>query len=160
MHGYPTILGYGLGSDPFVRGVELNGDDAPDLSVESIGELLSIELAHEQVDAWQSSYSNSEDRRNREREKEEDAIKAAETKREWQSYPSTLNDRYHNAALSLAYALKTGVYNRLGKLSDDRALALSDFLDLVDWTTPQSWSVRTGLVKELRLRFHDVVISS
>ena len=160
VHGYPTILGYGLGSDPFVRGVELNGDDAPDLSVESIGELLSIELAHEQVDAWQSSYSNSEDRRNREREKEEDAIKAAETKREWQSYPSTLNDRYHNAALSLAYALKTGVYNRFGKLSDDRALALSDFLDLVDWTTPQSWSVRTGLVKELRLRFHDVVISS
>ena len=160
VHGYPTILGYGIGSDPFVRGIELNGDDAPDLSVESIGELLSIELAHEQVDGWQSSYSNSEDRRNREREKEEGAIKAAETKREWQSYPSTLNDRYHNAALSLAYALKTGVYTRFGKLSDDRALALSDFLDLVDWTTPQSWSVRTGLVKELRLRFHDVVISS
>ena len=162
VHGYPTILGYGIGSDPFVRGIELNreDDDAPEMSAESIGDLLSIELAHEQVDGWKSSYSNSEDRRNREREKEETAAKAAELKHEWQSFPSTLNDRYHNAGLSLAFALKTGVYNGFGKLSDDRALALSDFLDLIDWTTPQAWCVRTGLVKELRLRFHDVVVSS
>lgn len=160
VHGYPTIFGYGIGSDPFVRGIELNGEDVPEMSAESIGGLLSIELAHEQVDGWKSSYSNSEDQRNREREKKEAADKAAEVKHEWQSFPSTLNDRYHNAGLSLAFVLKTGVYNGFGKLSDDRALALSDFLDLIDWTTPQAWSVRTGLVKELRLRFHDVVVSS
>ena len=160
VHGYPTIFGYGIGSDPFARGIELNGEDVPEMSAESIGDLLSIEMAHEQVDGWKSSYSNSEDQRNREREKKDAAAKAAELKHEWQSFPSSLNDRYHNAGLSLAFALKTGVYNGFGKLSDDRALALSDFLELIDWTTPQTWSVRTELVKELRLRFHDVVISS
>ena len=60
----------------------------------------------------------------------------------------------------MVFALKTGVYNRFGKLSDDRALILSDFIDLVDWATPQTWSVRTGMLKEIRLRFHDVVVSS
>jgi len=156
--GYPTILGYAVGSDPYSRGIELNGGE-DSMSPDLIGDLLSIELANEALDAWESSYSNSEDRRNRQKEKKEEGTKAAELKKEWQSFPSTVNDRYHNAGLSLAFALKSGVYDRFGKLRDDRALVLSDFLDLVDWTTPQAWTVRTGLVKELRLRFHDVVVA-
>lgn len=75
----------------------------------------------------------------------------------WNEYKSTLNERYHNAAVSLAFVLKTSVFvNRDSKLDDRRASAFRDFLELVDWATPQQWHVRTGLVQTLLQNMGDV----
>ncbi len=69
------------------------------------------------------------------------AIKSALKNRERLEYKSALNDRFHNAAVSLAFVLKTGVFV---KRSD-----YIDVLQLVYWATPQSWSIRTGMVEEV-----------
>jgi len=83
----------------------------------------------------------------------EQGHKAAKKKLSWHNHePHTHNDRYHNAALSLAFAVKSQLFQTLtedGKMEPKRKVALTDFLNLLDWATPQSWKLRTSFIKEL-----------
>jgi hypothetical protein len=67
----------------------------------------------------------------------------------------------HNAAVSLAFVLKSGIYvHREDGLDDNRALALKEFLELVDWASPQAWSIRTGMIQDLLHNLPEIVSSS
>ena len=80
--------------------------------------------------------------------------KAARIKTSWHEHePHTHNDRYHNAALSLAFAVKSQLFQTLtedGKMEPKRRRALQDFLNLLDWATPQSWKLRSSFIRELQ----------
>jgi thiol-disulfide isomerase/thioredoxin len=142
--GFPVVLGYAIGESIEDVGWELNRVDTT-MTAESIAEVLSLTLAHEPKDVHRrTDFSNSDDRRAYEREMVEMGHQAALKKKEWHEYPhQSLNDRYHNAATSLAFALRTGVFmKRENALDDKRRLALVDFVGVVDWASPAHWHVR------------------
>ena len=118
-------------------------------------------LTHEARSFSTSGYSNSEEQRRHIDRVNRKAADAVELKKYWHEYePNTLYDRYHNAALSLAFYLTSGVYVQNGYLDDKRSLALSEFLYLLEWMVPLSWDVQTVLVRELRRDLGTVVVKS
>lgn len=132
------------------KGIELNPVDGPSMTAETIASDLELSLVQEPKNMTLRNFTNSDDRRAFELEQAQMAKTAAEKKRSWQSYPSTIDERYHNAAVSLVFVLKNGVYlEREDRLDDIRALALKEFLELLDWTTPQGWHIRSGLIRDL-----------
>ena len=142
IEGFPIVLGYGLGESIEDRGWELNKEGTT-MTAESIAERLEITLAHEPKKVKTHIFTDSEDRRNYQTELEALADVAAQEKKLRHEHKSTLNERYHNAAVSLAFVLKTSVFLKRGtELGGRRASALNDFLELVDWASPQQWHVR------------------
>lgn len=118
-----------------------------------IGEMLGLDLAHEAVQLFDWDIEDEETRAKIEKKLIDQGHKAARVKKAWHEHdPHTHNDRYHNAALSLAFAVKSQLFQTLtsdGKMEPKRKDALVDFLNLLDWATPQSWKLRTGFIKEL-----------
>eukprot|EP00978_Attheya_sp_CCMP212_P014329 scaffold36408_cov53-Attheya_sp.AAC.2 len=158
--GFPTVMGFPAGFNIEERGRDLNALGDTKFSAQKIADELGITLAHEAKSFFTSKYSDSKDQKDHDERIAKQSMEAAELKTSWHHEPSTINDRYHNAATSLSFALKTGVYLVDGETLDSRrALVLQDFLDLVDWASPQSWQARTGLVQELRQTFNEKVIS-
>jgi thiol-disulfide isomerase/thioredoxin len=148
--GFPVVLGYRVGMDINEKGIELNPVDGPSMTAETIASDLELSLANEPMNVTSRNFTNSDDRRAYEEEQAQMAKRAAEMKSSWQSYASTSDERYHNAAVSLAFVLKNGVYiQREDRLDDIRALALKEFLELLDWTTPQAWRIRSGMIRDL-----------
>lgn len=159
--GFPVVLGYRLGANLHERGIELNPIDEPEMTVGSIARDLHLELAYVPKEMSIRNFTNSEDRREYEERQVHQAEEAATTKQAWHEYSSSLDERYHNAAVSLAFVLKNGIYvDRKDGLDDNSALALKEFLELVDWATPQAWSIRTGLIQDLLHNLPDIVSSS
>lgn len=139
-------------------GFELNVRGIP-MTAETIADTLHLTLAQEVKDVRKErSFGSLEEKDAFFANQKKQAVDAATRKRSWQDYPSSLNERFHNAALSLAFALKTGVFVKTtSSLDDKRALALQEFLELVEWTTPQNWHVRTGMVQEVLGNMGDIV---
>ena len=149
--GFPALLGWKLGESKANAGLWLNPNRWK-ATADRIGEMLELDMANEEVEVidWDldDEMKASHDLRRIERGR-----KAATLKTSWHEHaPHTRNDRYHNAALSLAFAVKSQAFQTLtddGKMDPKRKRALIDFLNLLDWASPQSWELRTGLVKEL-----------
>lgn len=150
--GYPTVLAWKQGEPKTIVGVCVNEEDEP--TAESLAEVLGLDLANEELETWEYEFNNTEDRLAHEAEMKELARHAAKEKKSWhEQRHNTHNDRYHNAALSLAFAVKSQLFQTLtddGKMDPKRRRALDDFLNLLDWATPQSWRLRTGLIMDLQ----------
>mmetsp|Transcript_14891 Transcript_14891/g.24400 ORF Transcript_14891/g.24400 Transcript_14891/m.24400 type:complete len:803 (+) Transcript_14891:59-2467(+) len=160
--GFPTIIGWKKGDSFEKAGIVLNDDEEihPDL----IGEMLELDLANEAVEVYEWEFETEKERIDYEKEQAKKAKKAAMKKTSWHQYtPHTHNDRYHNAALSFAFAVKTQLFQTLtadGKMEPKRKNAMVDFLNLMEWATPPSWNLRTGFVKELQWSLDLDAISS
>ena len=156
--GFPIVLGYSIGMDIAKRGIELN-EQGTTMTAELIAEYMHLTLAQESIDVHKpKSFGSLEEKDEFIDHQKQQAIDAATLKRKWQEYPSSLNARYHNAALSLAFTLKTSVFVKTtSSLDDKRALALQEFLELLAWTTPQNWHVRTGMIQELLQKMGSIV---
>mmetsp|Transcript_10423 Transcript_10423/g.22527 ORF Transcript_10423/g.22527 Transcript_10423/m.22527 type:complete len:213 (-) Transcript_10423:292-930(-) len=130
----------------------MNEED--DIEAESVAEMLELDLAHEQVRLFDWGIKDEEQRKKVMEKLAEKAHKAAVTKTSWHEHePHTHNDRYHNAALSLAFAIKSQLFQTTtsdGKIDPKRKRALVDFLNLLEWASPKSWKLRTSLVRELQ----------
>ena len=169
--GYPAVMGWkgdgGLDeseySNTLYMGMMLNEDDG--FSADSIAEDMGFEIAQEEkVDGVGDSedgeeFSNSQDKREFEEWKAERGTSVATEKHESFEYDHDINERFHNAAVSLAYILKTGVYTSRKKLSHSQESALSEFLTLVEWATPSTWSVRSAMVTDLVYHFDEIIKS-
>jgi thiol-disulfide isomerase/thioredoxin len=156
--GFPVVLGYRLGANLHEAGILLNPIHGSEMTVGSIARDLHLELAYAPKEIDTLNFTNSEDRREYEERQLHQADEAAATKQAWHEYSSSMDERYHNAAVSLAFVLKNGVYvQRRDGLDDNRALALKEFLELVDWATPQAWSIRTGLIQDLLHNLPEIV---
>jgi len=152
IHGFPTIIGWKQGESKGHIGLEMNEEE--NIDADMVGEMLGLDMAHEAVELWDWDEDEDEESQALLHKKSiEQGHKAARTKKAWHEHrPHTHNDRYHNAALSLAFAVKSQLFQTLtedGKMDPKRKSALLDFLNLLDWATPQSWKLRTGLIKEL-----------
>lgn len=148
--GFPFIYGWKIGTNIAEKGIELNPPGRK-ITAESFAHYLGLTLASERKDFKSTNSTTPENA-------EAMAIKSALEKRERLEYKSVLNDRYHNAAVSLAFVLKTGVFvKHTDYIEDSRALALNEFLQLVYWATPQSWSIRTGMVDEILSKMGDII---
>ena len=127
------------------------------------GEALELDLANEEIELIQLDFNNSEDRLAYDAKMDELAKQAAKVKLSWhEHHPHTHNDRYHDAALSLAFALKSQLFQTLtddGKMDHKRKRALIDFLNLLDWATPQSWKLRTGFAMELKRKIKSEAVN-
>ena len=143
-------------------GIVMNEEEEiyPDL----VGVMLELDLAHEAIDVYEWEFETEEERLEYEKKQAKKAKKAAQVKTSWHQFsPNTHNDKYHNAALSLAFAIKTQLFQTLtedGKMELKRKKALIDFLNLLEWATPPSWHLRTGFVKELQWSLDSDIISS
>ena len=174
--GYPTLLGWRGG------GGDGNGDKTTlymnmkepgaklnenwDVTVDSIAVMMGFDVAQEAKhhDEEESKYSNSEDQRRYEESKIQRAKDLAQHKTFRYESDVGINARYHDAAVSFVYVLKNGVYTSSTTakknpfLDGVRVEALFDFLTLVHWASPGSWSVRDVLVDDLVEHFHDIVV--
>lgn len=97
----------------------------------------------------EETYSNSTDQKEWDTWKESRIKEVVHDMRESFEYENDINDRFHNAAVSLAYVLKEGVYTSKKRLTVAQQSALREFLGLVEWATPLDWNVRTTLVRDL-----------
>eukprot|EP00584_Thalassiosira_punctigera_P012723 CAMPEP_0172547888 /NCGR_PEP_ID=MMETSP1067-20121228/17314_1 /TAXON_ID=265564 ORGANISM="Thalassiosira punctigera, Strain Tpunct2005C2" /NCGR_SAMPLE_ID=MMETSP1067 /ASSEMBLY_ACC=CAM_ASM_000444 /LENGTH=736 /DNA_ID=CAMNT_0013335037 /DNA_START=252 /DNA_END=2462 /DNA_ORIENTATION=+ len=150
--GFPTILGWKVGDSKAIRGIEMNEDE--NIEPDMVGEMLELDMAHEAVQLFDWGIEG-EEKKNAIMEKlTQQGHRAAAKKLSWHEHePHTHNDRYHNAALSLAFAIKSQLFQTVtadGKVETKRKRALVDFLNLLEWASPQSWKLRTGFVKELQ----------
>ena len=157
---YPTIVGW-RGGTRFGNitdfGAYLNEYE---FDANTIASNLEFELAEETIkyDKEESKFSISEDQREYEQNKLQKGKDIAQEKTEQYEFEHDINDRYHNAAVSLAYILKNGVYASSKKqLTAQQKIALHDFLILVDWASPQTWDVKSVMVRDLLNRFDDVI---
>lgn len=186
--GFPTIFGWKHGESLESPGIALNDDGEPD--ADDVGELLELDLAHEEKGLFNWTFETDEDRESYEKDMIEQAKKAARTKKLWhETKPNTHNDRYHNAALSLSFAIKSQLFQTVtdeGEMDPKRKAALMDFLNLLEWASPQvgarrysvilwlrcassnralssrnpqSWQLRTTFVKELQRRISSDAIA-
>lgn len=158
--GYPTMLGWKLGADVSKLGIDLM-DEGP-MNADKIGELLALDLANEEVSLSRNKFNTTEEQLAHEAEMNKLAQKAVEQKRSWhEQYPHNHNDKYHDAALSLAFAIKSQLFQttRDRTIENKRRRALMDFLNLLDWATPQSWGLRTGIVTDLQWRIESNVLN-
>lgn len=147
--GFPFIYGWGIGMNIEEKGIELN-PPGKRMTADKIGDALGLKLALEKKDLSLRNTTVLDIGEAR-------AIELALEKQKQLEYKSTMNDRYHNAAVSLAFVLKTAVFVKHSNYVDEnRALALNEFLQLVAWATPQSWSIRTGLVEEVLSKLGDI----
>jgi len=148
--GFPLVVGYGIGMNIAELGYELNPTGMK-ITAETIADTLHLTLAHEIKDVpKERSFDSLEEKDAFYAKQKQLPIEAANRKLSWQEFSSSLNERYHNAAQSLAFALKTGVFVKTStSLDDKKALVLQEFLELVEWTTPPNWHVRTGMVQEI-----------
>ena len=142
IEGFPTVFGWKQGDSLESPGIALNDDGEPD--ADDVGELLELDLAHEEKGLFNWTFETDEDRENYEKDMKEQAKKAARTKKQWhETKPNTHNDRYHNAALSLSFAIKSQLFQTVtdeGEMDPKRKAALMDFLDLLEWASPQVWA--------------------
>ena len=152
VHGFPTILGWKQGESKANRGIEMN--EEYNIEADSVGEMLGLDLAHEAVELYDMEVDDDETIAKNAKKWMEQGRKAAKLKKSWHEHtPHTHNDRYHDAALSLAFAVKSQLFQTMGddgKMDPKRKKALIDFLNLLDWATPQSWNMRVGLIKKLQ----------
>ena len=125
-------------------------------NAEKVAEMLGLELAHEEVEVDDWYLEGGEGWNETIATAIENAQKAAMRKLEWHEHaPHTRNDRYHNAALSLAFAIKTQTFQVVstgGTMDPKVKRALVDFLSLMDWASPQSWKLRTEYVKDIQMK--------
>eukprot|EP00934_Nitzschia_sp_Nitz4_P007692 Nitzschia sp. Nitz4//scaffold62_size106224//75924//77663//NITZ4_004364-RA/size106224-processed-gene-0.36-mRNA-1//1//CDS//3329555880//7682//frame0 len=147
--GYPFVMGFPLGANISQPGIQLNPWEGPEMTVETIAKTLNLNL----TDIPGLSVGNLT---NVTDEPLHRGLEAARRKHEWQTSSSTIDARYHNAAVSLIFALKDGVFVDSDKLDSRRAAAFRDFLQLLDWTTPQNWHVRS-LVREILTNFEETI---
>ena len=130
----------------------MNEED--DIEPDMVGEMLGLDMAHEEVELFDWDIEDEGAKEKIMKKLTEQGHKAAAKMLSWHEHePHTHNDRYHNAALSLAFAVKSQLFQTLtadGKLEPKRKRALVDFLNLLEWATPQSWKLRTSLIKELQ----------
>ncbi|KAL7542686.1 hypothetical protein ACHAXR_011992 [Thalassiosira sp. AJA248-18] len=154
--GFPTILGWKQGESFANRGIGLN--DEGEIEPEMVAEMLDLDLAHEAVEQFDWEIEDPEQQQIIDLKLIAQGQKAARVKTAWHEHePHTHNDRYHNAALSLSFAIKSQLFQTLtedGKMEPKRQRALVDFLNLLDWATPQSWKLRTSFVKELQWKMN------
>lgn len=145
-------MGWKKGESLEKIGITLNEED--DLYPDLIGEMLELDLANEAVEVYAYEFETEKEKLKYEKKQAEKAKAAAKKKTSWHQHtPHTHNDKYHNAALSFAFALKSQLFQTMtndGKMEPKRKSALVDFLNLMEWTTPPSWNLRTGFVKELQ----------
>ena len=124
------------------------------IEADTVGEMLGLDMAHEAVELYHADVDDDVTKDKRLKTMKEQARKAAKLKKSWHEHkPHTHNDRYHDAALSLVFAVKSQLFQTLtddGKMDPKRKRALVDFLNLLDWATPQSWSTRISLIKNLQ----------
>lgn len=163
--GFPTVMGWRGGEDY----AEFNDIQKPGLilneegtvDADSIAEDLDIPLAEEELlqNQTESKFSNSQDQRDWEKRKMQWGLESAKEHLAMMEYDSDINERYHNAAVSLAYLLKTSIYeSSKGTLDYKKAHVLYDFLTLVDWATPFEWDFRKQFVQVLLNKFDSDVI--
>lgn len=154
--GFPTLLGWKLGETHTATNPGMRLNEKVEPTADKLGMLLGLELAHEEVHVDDWYLEGGEGYNESIAEAIEKAHKAALLKSSWHDHkPHTINDRYHNAALSLAFAVKSQsfqILNEDGNMDTKVKRALVDFLHLLDWASPQSWELRTGFVKELQSR--------
>ena len=138
--GFPTILGWKYGDSLETVCIGLN-DDGYFPDAEGVGTALDLDLAHEEKGLFNWTFETDEDRENYEKDMREHAKKASLTKKQWhETKPNTHNDRYHNAALSLSFAIKSQLFQTVtdkGEMEPRRKVALVDFLNLLEWSSPQ-----------------------
>jgi thiol-disulfide isomerase/thioredoxin len=148
--GFPTIYGWSIKMNIQQKGIELNPPGTP-LTAEGLADLLGLQLAHEKIDIIPKNTTTLEQQIARGKQV------AAERKLRLE-YTSSLNDRYHNAAVSLAFILKTSVFvKNSNQLDDNRALALTEFLQLVNWATPESWTIRATMIEEILAKMMNIL---
>ena len=161
IEGYPTVFGWKEGTD-FAdmkkRGIMLNEEGEPNPM--SIGEDLGFDLAQDKVvyDRDESRFSNSEDQRQYLKDKIQRGINLAKEKVENFEYDFDINEIYHNAAASLCFLLKTAVFSSSRKgLTTYRKEVLHEFLQLVDWATPEAWDFKRIMVRDLLQNYEEVM---
>lgn len=149
--GYPTILGFKAGfQEGNDKPIELNGVDKPELTADTVGLFLDIQMAQEEPEYFStSSYSNSEDQREKEGRDYNVAMEAAAIARAKSEYYRTYQDVYLDAARSFAFSLKQGIYMAQGPLADDRRKALEEWIDLLHWSLPDEFGLH-GFINDLR----------
>ncbi len=101
----------------------------------------------------EEKFSNSTEQKEWETWKEEHVKQILNFYKESYEHDHDVNDRFHNAAVSLAYILKMGVYTSRKKLTLGQQSALREFIALVEWATPLDWNVRNVLIKDLYENF-------
>ena len=152
--GYPTLIGWKQGQSATDGGTVLNEDG--DIDAESVAQTLDLDLAQEETSVDAEPEDEEERQRVRETRARQGREAAAARLRRHGHEPRTRNARYHDAALSLAFAVRSQLFQTAtaaeGGIAPRRRRALSDFLDLSEWALPRSWRVRAGLVRELRRR--------
>ncbi|KAL9180110.1 hypothetical protein ACHAXT_008080 [Thalassiosira profunda] len=150
--GFPLILGWKAGDSFAERGIYLNEEE--EITADIVAYDLELDLAHENVELFDWGFEDNETMAHVEKKLAEQGHKAAAKKLSWHEHePHTHNDRYHNAALSLAFAIKSQLFQTVteeGKMQPKSKAALTDFLNLLEWATPQSWKLRSTFVKELQ----------
>ena len=190
--GFPFIMGFRVGSNIRQRGIELNpineetGEEDEPISPETIARNLNVTLGSVSDGGTSSSFSRIEYEKSWKSSTLAAAKEAADVKRSWHEYNSTIDERYHNAAMSLLFVLKNGIHiqnnvhnnnnnqqgsskgggggkhgnNGINSAMDDmRAIALKEFMELLDWTLPQYWIIRTGLIRDLLHNMSSIISS-
>lgn len=158
--GYPAVMGWRGGTkigNITDFGANLNEFE---FDANTIAFDLEFDLAEETIkyDKEESKFSNSEDQREYEQNKIQKGQDIAQEKTDQYEFKHDINDRYHNAAVSLTYILKNGVYTSAKKqLSTQQKTALRDFLILVDWASPQTWDVNKVMVRDLLNHLDDII---
>jgi thiol-disulfide isomerase/thioredoxin len=166
IEGFPTVMGWRGGedyanfNDITKPGLVLNEEGKID--ADSVADFLLIALAEDEMANMtpESKFSNSQDQRQWEENKKQLGLEIAKEHLAMMEYEADINERYHNAAVSLAYLLKTSVYeSSKGYLNEKKAHVLYDFLILVDWATPFQWDFRSQFIQVLLNRFNSDVIA-
>jgi len=154
---YPVVMGFKLGANIREPGIELNPVGGSVISAATIAEDLDLSLAVEPRHRSEA-FNSSSDRQVAETAQ---AKEIATKKSTWNSWQSSVDAHFHDAAASLIFLIRHSVFvNRDDHLDDVRALALKEFFELLDWTTPQAWNVRVGFVQDILINLPSIVSSS
>lgn len=160
VNNYPTVIGWGgiHNKDMNITEVGIILNEYSDFGADSIAADMQFDIADGSYSSTNKvkveegkdeKFSNSTDQKEWDTWKEERIKEVVEETRSWLEFEHAINDRYHNAAASLAYVLRTGVYISKKGLSVSQQSALREFIGLVEWATPLEWNVRSTVVKDL-----------
>ena len=106
--GYPTLIGWKQGQSATDGGTVLNEDG--DIDAESVAQTLDLDLAQEETSVDAEPEDEEERQRVRETRARQGREAAAARLRRHGHEPRTRNARYHDAALSLAFAVRSQLF--------------------------------------------------
>lgn len=163
--GYPSVQGFPQDYLPTQDGIILNKGRAHP-SATYISEQLGFQLSmgnfpgdsFEKKEVTFVTKEAEHDHYKKQKEQIQKSIQNKKTQYEETSVYDDIQDVYLDSYKSFAFAMRTSIYtSNHDSLPTERVEALYEFLNLLEWATPNDW-IGLSLVRELQSNFDTIIL--